>query len=324
MQNSKVKVLYIAGFERSGSTIVNRVLGQIDGFVAWGEIRDIWEHGIVKNKSCTCGVSFADCSAWQQIFQEAFDGTDKIETSKMSKLQNQARLMVLLHYFKLIKDRFFKQKVSQYLTNLEKLYRGIQKTTGSKVIVDSTKASWYGYVLSLLSSIDLYVIHVVRNPQGVCYSLEQHKSKGEPTSQWYNPLHASLSWNLKNYAVEMLLNSSEKRYLRINYEDFISHPQMAVKQVLKLLDEEVAELPFVSQSEVKMSTDHIITGSPSSRSKTGVVQLRVDEQWKQKMLFQDKLLISCLTFPLLYSYKYFKFQFWQDSVFFLKKLLLKV
>jgi hypothetical protein len=323
MQNSKIKVLYIAGFERSGSTIVNRVLGQIDGFVAWGEIRDIWQHGILENRSCTCGVSFADCPAWQQIFQEAFYGTDKIDTSKMSKLQNQARFLVLFHYFKLIKDRFFKQKVPQYLTNLEKLYQGIHKTTKSKVIVDSTKASWYGYVLSLLSSIDLYVIHIVRNPQGVCYSLEQHKSKGELTSQWYNPLHASISWNIKNYAVEMLLNSSGKRYLRINYENFITNPQLAVKQILELLNEEGAELPLVGESEVKMSTDHIITGSPSSRSRTGVVKLRLDEKWKQQMVFRDKLLISCLTFPLLYSYKYLKFQFWQDGVFLIKKLLLK-
>jgi hypothetical protein len=324
MQNSKVKVLYIAGFERSGSTIVNRVLGQIDGFVAWGEIRDIWQHGIVENKSCTCGVSFAECSAWQQIFQEAFDGTNKIDIPKMSKLQKKARFMVLLHYFKLVKDRVFKQEVSQYLTNLEKLYRGIQKTTGSKVIVDSTKASWYGYVLSLLSSIDLYVIHIVRNPKGVCYSLEQHKSKGELTSQWYNPLHASLSWNLKNHTVEMLLNSSRKRYLRINYESFMANPQIAVKQILDLLNEEVTELPFIGKSEVKMTTDHIITGSPSSRSQTGVVKLRLDEQWKQQMIFRDKLLVSCLTFPLLYSYKYLKFKFWQDSVFYIKKLLLKV
>jgi hypothetical protein len=73
MQDSKIKVLYIAGFERSGSTIVNRVLGQIPGFVAWGELRDIWLHGIIENRPCTCGASFADCLAWQKIFKEAFN-----------------------------------------------------------------------------------------------------------------------------------------------------------------------------------------------------------------------------------------------------------
>ena len=302
MQNSQVKVLYIAGFERSGSTIVNRVLGQIDGFVAWGELRDIWEHGIIENRPCTCGASFADCPAWQNIFNEAFNGTDKIDTLEMSKLQKKARLMVLPHYFKLLKDKFFKQKVSQYLTNLEKLYQAIKITTGSQVIVDSTKASWYGYVLGLLPSIDLYVVHVVRNPKGVCYSLEQHKSKGEVTSQWYNPLHASLSWNLKNYAVEMLLNFSKKRYLRINYEDFIVNPKPTVEQILELLNEKVTELPFIDRSTVKMGTDHIVTGSPSSRSDIGIVKLQLDERWKQKMKLRDKVLVTCTT--CLLSKKY--------------------
>ncbi|WP_144872772.1 sulfotransferase, partial [Hyella patelloides] len=252
MQNSKVKVLYIAGFERSGSTIVNRVLGQINGFVAWGELRDIWQHGIIENRPCTCGTDFAGCPAWQKVFDKAFKGADEIDTTEIIKLQKRSRLMVLPHYFGLLKNSFLKRKVGQYLTHLEKLYNAIQATTGSKVIVDSTKASWYGYVLGLLPSIDLCVVHVVRNPKGVCYSLEQHKSKGELTSQWYNPLHASLSWNLKNYAVELLLNSPQKRYLRISYEDFIQNPQMAVEKILNLLDEKVTELPFVDKSTVKM------------------------------------------------------------------------
>lgn len=302
MQNSKIKVLYIAGFERSGSTIVNRVLGQIDGFVAWGELRDIWQHGIVENRPCTCGTTFRNCSAWQKIFERAFEGAEKINTSEMDKLQKKARFFVLPHYFKLLQDSFLKKQIHPYLVSLENLYQAIQKTTNSKVIVDSTKASWYGYVLGLLPSIDLYIVHVIRNPKGVCYSLDQHKSQGELTSQWYNPIQASISWNLKNYAVETLLNSSEDRYLRINYEDFIANPQIAVKQILKLLDEDITELPFVSPTEVKMSTDHIITGSPSSRSDIGTVKLQLDQKWKYKMKLIDKMIIDLLTFPIKHKY----------------------
>ncbi|WP_019503776.1 sulfotransferase [Pleurocapsa sp. PCC 7319] len=300
--NSKMKVLYISGFERSGSTIVNRVLGQIDGFVAWGELRDIWLHGIVENRICSCGHLFTDCLVWQQVFNEAFNGINKFKVLEMIELQKLTRSMVLPHYFGLIKDKSFKKKVGQYLTNLEKLYQAIQVTTNSKVIVDSTKASWYGYILSLLPSIDLYVIHLVRNPKGICYSLEQRKLKGELECQWYNPLHASLSWNLKNYAVEMLLNSSSKRYLRISYENFIQNPQMIVEHILNFLDEKATNLPFIDSSTVKMSTDHIIAGSPSSRSDIGTVKLSLDEKWQQSMRKLDQALISISTFPIAKKY----------------------
>ncbi|NJK57589.1 MAG: hypothetical protein HC939_17090 [Pleurocapsa sp. SU_5_0] len=302
MQKSKIKVLYIAGFERSGSTIINRVLGQIDGFVAWGELRDIWLHGIAENRFCTCGETFVNCSAWQRVFDEAFGGKDKINISKIIALQKKTRSMVLPHYFGVLKDEPFKQKVGQYLIDLQKLYRGIQTTTGCKVIVDSSKASWYGYVLGLLPDIDLYVFHIVRNPKGICYSLEQRKRQGEPESQWYNPLHASLSWNLKNYAVEMLLNSSKERYLRTSYKNFIQNPEIAVRDVLDLLNEEVLNLPFIDSSTVEMNTDHIVTGSPSSRSDTGTVKLSLDEKWKQKMNQVDKTLINFFTFPIMKRY----------------------
>ena len=302
MHKSKIKVLYIAGFERSGSTILNRVLGQIDGFIAWGELRDIWQHGITENRYCSCKALFADCPAWQKIFNEAFNGIDQIDREEISRLQKATRSAVLPHHFGLLKDELFKERTSPYLNKLEKLYHAIQTTTDSKVIVDSTKASWYGYVLSLLPSIDLYIVHIVRDPRGVCYSLEQRKRQGEPECQWYNPLHASLSWNLKNYGVETLLNYPQERYLRINYESFMQTPQKIIKQILNLIDVEAVELPFTERSTVKMSIDHIVTGSPSSRSELGTVELKLDERWKKQMKFIDRSIVNLSTFNLQKKY----------------------
>lgn len=302
MQQPKIKVLYIAGFERSGSTILNRVLGQIDGFIAWGELRDIWQHGIVENRRCTCGNLFSECSAWQKIFELAFENINEIDPEEILKLQKKTRSMVLPHYFGFLKDKSFNKRTNPYLMRLEKFYQAIQTTTNSKVIVDSSKASWYGYVLSLLPSIDLYTVHIVRDPRGVCYSLERRKLTGEPECQWYNPLHASASWNLKNYSVEMLLNNTSKHYLRIRYEDFIQSPQTVVKQILNLLNEKDKELPFIDKTTVKMSKDHIITGSPSSRSEIGTVKLSLDEKWKYSMNNLNKALIDMFTFPIFKKY----------------------
>ena len=62
-----------------------------------------------------------------------------------------------------------KSSVEEYLKSSEKLDQAIQVNTGSKVIVDSTKASWYGYILSMLPTTDLDVVHIVRDPRRVCY-----------------------------------------------------------------------------------------------------------------------------------------------------------
>ena len=305
MSDTKVKVLYIAGFERSGTTIINRVLGQIDGFVAWGELRDVWQHGIIENRSCTCGALFGECSAWTKILDTAFGGIDRVEAQKMTKLLQKTRASVLPHFFGVLPEQFLKSNVEEYLKSLEKLYQAIQATTRSKVIVDSTKASWYGYVLGTLPTIDLYVLHVVRDSRGVCHSLHQRKSRGEPSCQWYNPIHASLSWNLKNSAVEMLLNRCPERYLRISYEDFVQNPRTVLESLLNLLQEEVTQLPFKDNSTVNMGVDHLFTGSPSSRSETGAVKLQLDERWKKEMKPIDKSVIASLSWFLLRKYGYF-------------------
>lgn len=304
MPEPKIKVLYIAGFERSGSTILNRVLGQIDGFVAWGELRDIWQHGAIENRRCSCGALFDECPAWTAIVETAFGAMEQSEIRGMVELLQKTRASVLPHYFGLSRQPFANQTTKKYLANLTRLYQAIQATTKSRVIVDSTKASWYGYALSMLPTLELYIVHIVRDPRGVCYSLQRRKNKGEPFSQWYNPVHASLSWSLKNYASEMLLNRFPERYLRISYEEFIRQPKPVIESILALLDEEVAELPFQNDSTVNMGTDHIFAGSPSIRSKTGAVELNLDERWKQQMKPMDKTAVKSLTLPLLARYGY--------------------
>ena len=49
MPDFKSKVLYVAGFERSGSTVIDRVLGQVGFIIAWVEFRDVWEYGLIEN-----------------------------------------------------------------------------------------------------------------------------------------------------------------------------------------------------------------------------------------------------------------------------------
>ena len=298
MSNS-VKILYIAGFERSGSTIVNRILGQIEGFIACGELRDTWQNGLISNVSCTCGVKFRECETWQKIINQGFGDINQIDPQIIITQMKQIKAQVLLASEDKIKSRF-----KEYLTYLEKLYLAIHHTTESKVIVDSSKSGWYGYVLKMIPQFKLYVVHIIRDPCGVCYSLQKHKLKKNPQSQWYNPVHASVSWDLKNLAVEYLLNSHNASYLRIRYEDFCVNPKLAIQSLLKFVQEETRELPFIDDFTVQMKKNHLLTGSPSSRSKIGTVKLQLDEQWKQEIKLTDKNLITSLTFPLLKKYGY--------------------
>ncbi|HMB70712.1 MAG TPA: sulfotransferase, partial [bacterium] len=72
MSEGRLKVLYIAGNGRSGSTLLDVILGQIPGFFPVGEVRNVWDYGVVENRPCGCGEAFHDCPFWSRILSGAY------------------------------------------------------------------------------------------------------------------------------------------------------------------------------------------------------------------------------------------------------------
>ena len=60
-----VRVLYLTGSGRSGTTVINSILGQLGGAFAGGELRYLWRRGVVENHLCGCGRTFDECPVWK-------------------------------------------------------------------------------------------------------------------------------------------------------------------------------------------------------------------------------------------------------------------
>lgn len=61
---NQVKVLYSVGKGRSGSTLLDAVLGHLDGFFAAGEVFDLLEMGLIWGYLCGCSRPVPDCGMW--------------------------------------------------------------------------------------------------------------------------------------------------------------------------------------------------------------------------------------------------------------------
>jgi hypothetical protein len=306
--NDKIKVLYISGLGRSGSTLLGNILGQIDGFVSVGEIRGIWQHGLILNKVCGCGALFTDCEFWQPILDEAFGGMDNVDPWKMTNLRESwARTKHIPFMLVPSGRRLIKRRLAEYLDNLERLYRAVQTITGSRVIVDTSKFPSQGFAVGMVPSVDLHVVHLVRDPRAVAYSWLRKKIQPDPETPEYiaqhSPVGTSLRWIARNLGTELLWRHSRKRYLLLRYEDFVAEPQKTIRRVLELVQEEAASLPHVAEHEVKLGANHNIWGNPN-RFQTGLVRLRPDDEWASRMGLRDKALVTLLTFPLLIRYGY--------------------
>ena len=93
-----VEVLYIGGSGRSGSTILDSILGQFEGFMSVGEVRFIWKRGLIDDRLCSCGEAFSDCPFWTEVLDRAFGGASGIDPARILELMSRgtrARRMIL-------------------------------------------------------------------------------------------------------------------------------------------------------------------------------------------------------------------------------------
>ncbi len=307
MDNQKIKVLYIAGNGRSGSTILHNILGQIDGFFAIGELRYIWERGIVKNRLCGCGMPFHDCHVWQAIMENAYGGMQQINAREMSEQTESFRIQNLpLTWIPPIRQKEI-DRLQAYTANLEKLYRAIQTTTGSRVIVDSSKNPSYGYILQTMPALELYVLHFMRDSRAVAYSWTKKKQfqPGDNMAR-KTPVKSALQWNVRNLSAEMFLMRKPDRHMTLRYEDFVANPEAAVASIVSLVQENSVQLPFVDPHTAELQhANHSVFGNPV-RFQQGEVTIRLDNKWQTKLNQRQKFAVTGLTWPLQLKYGYLR------------------
>ena len=307
MASAPVKVLYVVGLGRSGSTILSNSLGQIGGYFSAGELNFIWRHNVIENRLCGCGRPFRECPVWTRVMDEAFGGMDGVDPREMMRLQSSGtRTRHIPLMLTARGDRVLEERLEKLLINYGRLYEAIGSVTGSRVIVDSSKEPAHGYAMSLVPGVDFRVVHLIRDPRAAAYSWL--KKKPQPDSEEiehmvrFSPTKSSALWDSWNASAEALWRRTPERYLRLRYEDFVADPRKSLQRILGLL-EVTAELPLAGEREVMLGVSHTVSGNPN-RFETGAVELRPDHEWMDKMEPRHRALVTALTYPLLKRYGY--------------------
>jgi hypothetical protein len=304
MTSNKIKVIYIAGCSFSGTTLFSNIIGQLNGFFTAGEVRCIWDESIVRNYKCGCGLPFNNCQTWCEILKEAFpDKYENLDALAFEMIPLRESRLDLPKFFMPWYQEKFKLERKLYLSNLDKLYMGIANFTGCKYIVDSSKSPLYAYVLSLLPSVDLRVIHLFRNPVAVQHSCLKRKQRGVKMLKKYNIFNGSLTWNFSNLASEVLCQQRHiSKYVRVSFEEFISDPENILSNVLDDLNIAVNELPFSEDKRISIPVNHTVIGNRNRFEKQTVI-LKMDDRWRMEMNILDRLIVNLITAPLQLKYK---------------------
>jgi len=162
----------------------------------------------------------------------------------------------------------------------------------------------YAYMLERLPSVELYILHLTRDPRAVAFSWTRDKfyDDKQPMPK-QSAIRSTLYWLAWNPAITYLWDRPGARYMSLRYERFVREPRETVAEIARFVGEEGRLLPFTGTHTVQLERTHTVAGN-EARFASGPVTLKADDEWKQKLSAVKWGLVSAMTWPLLLKYGY--------------------
>jgi hypothetical protein len=300
------KVLFIAGMTRSGTTLLGNVLNELPGFVGVGEVRSYWR-AMREARLCGCGAAVPDCEFWSQVSDWIERRHGPLPVDRALFLQGAHIRSLPLQLVRLKRARKGTSSPgAEYAQLLAQMYAGIGAVSSADVVVDSSKGPHDAYVVSRFTELDLFVVHLVRDPRGVAYSWSRRTPNPDKPGGYFEQQRASevaIRWLTRNAITEILLaRRLGPRYMRVRYEDFVGHPDETIGRISAMCA--ARERPLeVSGGTISFGSNHNVSGNPN-RLATGPVQIRPDREWTERMSRRPMLAATIGAAPLLRHYGY--------------------
>jgi hypothetical protein len=312
---SRVKVLSIVGEGRSGSTVLAAILGEVDGFFDAGELHWVWGRSLEQQRPCGCGLPPSKCPIWSRVVEGTFgippvdqaagrggEATGQVVADEREVVARRNRLRLLRRADRSGPEWAALDGMRAVTRNL---YAHLVDVTGARVVVDASKRPEDAAVLAGVSSVDLYVLHIVRDPRAVVFSWSRVKPSPDGTTvmQRMRPWRIVRDWMESNAGAELLRRHiPDDRWFFSTYEDFAARPRETVRDIVAFLHED-GEAPFVTDDTVVLDGNHTLLGNPD-RFRTGAVTIAPDERWRSQMPRRQQIGVKVATLPLMLRYGY--------------------
>jgi hypothetical protein len=296
--------LLIAGLGRSGSTLIDRALGQPEGCLSLGEVVRLWERGLHENARCSCDHPFRECEFWSRVGETAYGGWDSLDPGHVLALQRRVDRTRHIPLMLTGWGRRYQQTRREYVELLSRLYRGFAAVTGAQLVIDSSKDLSTTYLLRGVPDITLRVLHLVRDPRAVAYSWTKHVAKPGTAAEMdrYAPAVVAGRYLFTNLMLHLIgLFGTPRR--RFRYEDFVADPATTAEEMLAFAGFGGADLGYLDGASVSLAPYHSVGGNPM-RFSDGTLEIRLDDAWRSALPPRHRRIVAVVTFPLLLAYGY--------------------
>lgn len=222
------RLVYIGGYGRSGSTLLDIVLGDHPDLVSVGALHNLpaWRED---DLPCACGKPFSLCPFWSAVREKA--GSIVVTDQDQRAIEGRSVLVRRLWGHRDI------QLDERYTRSQRELWSALRQVSGAEAVVDSSKSAGetLGRPLALgrMVGLDVTVVHLARHPLGVLRSISSGAGGSHRPWRRRNPLYlvtkTAFQWSFTN--ISCLLLYRGKNVVRLTLEEFLADPVEALGRV---------------------------------------------------------------------------------------------
>jgi hypothetical protein len=283
----KIPLVYILGMGRSGSTLLDMLLGGHKTIANTGEFSN-FAKWLKEDDICTCKEKIRLCPVWAQVIKKCPHETAR---EPMTPYPKNKWLILLQLVYALIGKPLNQVEQSIAKKNRD-LFESILETCSADYIVDSSKAFFRLCFLERSGFFDLKIIYLVRDGRGVANSKKVKKNliKRQWNLQSKQPrpvFWTARLWSLTNLICLILCATRfKKNSIRIRYEDLALKPQKEMERVAVFIGVD----PLADYSRLPDKVFHSIAGNSSRFSNDRLV--RLDERWIEGLSCREKCIFA--------------------------------
>lgn len=263
---SLTSLIYIGGYGRSGSTLLESLLTIRPDVLACGEVVSCLRTRI--DRGCTCGKSRTECRIWGPVY------------SRPGGPRGMAHAELTLALLKSASGEY-------------------------DFVVDSSKTAWGAlsapFKLRSALGTRFHLVHIVRDPHGVCWSNAGGTQKrGKAKFPLLKHAKTSLGWWVANLSCEIFGRRYPEQYTQVRYDDLARSYKPVLERLFAALP---AQSPPTS-NRAASDNRHQLYGNHNRYKEFSPDSVHEDVRWRTKMPVVQKVLVGALTWPLRLRYGY--------------------
>jgi hypothetical protein len=298
---SSVKVIYIASNGRSGSTILDMLLGMKPGCFTVGEVQLVGFARGGARLPCGCGSNVGECAYWKTVLGSLAGNVDLDLVSRFRENPNAGRVIRLAELARMLFRPGGGSRERAYARENVRLFEQIREAAQTYEarditrIIDASKDPYRLYNMSAGSEIDLQAIHLVKDPRAFVYSMIKN-------DRGFTRLLKSLRMSTRYLVENAIIQLASRRIrpggkIRIRYEDLVSDVE---GQLARVLPEPGSDDGTASENWWR-ELQHGVAGNASRLRKD---QIKADTGWHTEMSRYERLVVWGVTLPLARAYGY--------------------